>query len=77
MRVGFGGGGGLLTPLFLSIDHQEKKKIICDLVALADSCRAKKDNVHASSPRVFHYNKIYSFLTIIIIIVLIWRHAQY
>ena len=37
-------GVGVTHPLFLSIDRQEKKKIICGLVALADSCRGKKDN---------------------------------
>ena len=64
---------------FLSIDRQEKKKIICGLVALADSCRGKKDNVHHHQ-EFFTIIKFIVFLIctpIIIIIVFIWRHAQY
>ena len=48
-------GGGDTHPFLSSTDHQEKRRRLSGLAALADSCRVKKDNTYSypPSPRVF------------------------
>ena len=67
-------GGGDYSHL--SFIYRSPREELCGLVALADTCRGKKDHsyLYPPSPRVFHYNIIdmyvhnYWFIR---------RHAQY